>query len=315
MYMLRHKKTPFIRVHQDSHEPSDFPDPTKTKTLRQQYDNAFQIRWDKVGKEVNRWFNGGGVVNVEPNTSPAFGAEDNLGIFLAWVGKLENDFVLETDTALNPEWMDEFLGKAYLGGAVKGALKVETAAGFSLPEFEALAALNDPFFRDSLNVILEQNYAALRTLVNDFNGDLAQKMATTLAESMNTGLTPAETAKALQEVFNDRLLHVAKSRSTVISRTEIIRANTRATLNVFEKAGVKTVRTVLGGAPCPICIAINNQTWTLQEAFDYSNSIETMAEIGLGQMAGSSAAAFSEHPDWSIIPAHPQCVCDWIIEG
>lgn len=309
-------------------------DPTRTLRLRRNYVAGMNIRWDEVialiAKSVliNDAF---GFQNPLIHTKLATAQEalDNIRFgspgqmaqaFDEWYQEIAESLVMEPSTdAFGMEistWQDQFIRAGFAAGLGRSIRRLRRA-GINV-DASVNELLMDRFFRESLRTIQNANFASMQTVIQASGTQIEARIRDTLVEGYAKQETRAKISRTMFEAIKDRVEKVAKTRSEIIARTEIIRAHGTSSLDMYEKFGVTEVRIILGPNPCPICVDLAARTYTIPEARDFSFTLESTRKAlsdspTVDQQIQRISRRASQNPNWGVIPAHPRCVCSWDI--
>lgn len=299
----------------DTHASGPWPhssdDPTATKTLRKRYAgemyrrfrvlkgavrtsvverDAFGLTQSRGAAQADREaaFNADPDINISPAGFNEFdfpSDERKVRAFNEWLARQVDRGILEArfherDVSAAEPWQNVYLRSSYEKGVNHAdAALVEQGV---IPPDETL----DDVFRatkhaDAAGMIFTRAYNEL----DGVTSSMGQEMSRELTEGLLQGENPRKIARRL----NDRVDKVGIHRGRLIARTETIRAHNEGALNRYEDvsnrlSGVTTLAehvTAGDRRVCPICAALEGNTYTLSEA--------------RGR-----------------IPVHPNCRCTWV---
>lgn len=276
-------------------------DPTRTAGLRREYVNACKRRFNRVMALIKETVVTNDALALDTKRS-AIGIlkaqqsqaarrydfpSDPAGkaaAFMEWLRDMVDDEVLAIEEhdgrhiSLRDEWQNMYVRTAYTKG-VMHADRVMGWAGIQPRDLEIWQIFQQPIHANTLAMLYTRNFEALR--------GITEAMASGISQSLSEGVARGwGTAKIAREM-NRKVMSIGIRRSTLLARTEIIRAFAESTLNRFEESGITDVigdvelATAEDLRVCPICKALNGKTYTLQEAR-------------------------------GVIPVHPQCRCAWL---
>jgi hypothetical protein len=306
-------------------------DPSKTLRLRRDYVAAFNQRWDKVIALIQKSVIDNDAFGFfdplkhtlltaqEPLESIPFAAPGIMAdTFGVWYDDVSQMIVAEAmlnaagEVIESSGWQNVYVRSAFLAGMGRAQRRMRRA-GVNVTE-TVNDLMRDPFFRKSLQTLQSANFAAMQTVIEASGEQVEERIRDTLVDSYNKKKTRAQTSRIMNEAIKDRVRKVAKTRSNIIARTEIIRAHSTASLDMYERFGVVELKILLGANPCPICVDLASKTWTIEEARNFENAIDATARVISGSPTfGSQISRLerlrAQNPAWGLIPAHPRCVC------
>lgn len=270
-------------------------DPTRTKTTRRRFSQHLRARFDALKWHINRALvdrdvfglssgRGNSVAeNVDTDRdvtpSPKQWADipdaEAIAAFDSWL-----------DSAMDREILEKYEGDTYLReGYLKGVKHADSGlrgADLADPDVDNVAAvLRRPVHRDGLGRIYTRTYQSLEGVTEA----TANQMRRELADGLARGDNPRKIARNL----NDRVEKIGRTRATVVSRTEVIRAHSESSLTRYKEiAGPETTVTVRAEVltadddrVCEECASLEGRAFSLDEAR-------------------------------GVIPIHPQCRCTWL---
>lgn len=269
-------------------------DPTRTTTLRNQFDADMLSRfrklipliWDFLVikdaldlKESTEM-----ALNVEPkefrfNTDP-----QKLEAFNDWLRQQVEDGVLTVPAGFESQpWLSEYIQSAYKRGATNAYLsalqaKYPAAVATTLQDFLRVS-FGAGETVDKLRLLYLRSFEDLKGITADMGAQISRILAQGLADG--TGVT------SIAKEIADTVRGISKRRALLLTQTEIIRAHAEGQLDSFEKLGVSQLglraewTTAQDDAVCPKCLAMEGKTYTIEKAR-------------------------------GLIPLHPFCRCSWL---
>lgn len=268
-------------------------DPTRTKTARRRFAQHLRGRWDAIKFHINRGL-------VENDALGLEGAD--IGTLAANVDKDDSltpgagqfDFPADAekaeafadwlDEAIEQEILEEYGGDRYLRqGYSRGVRHADARLreqGVELPEGGVGAVLQLPVHRDKLDLLYTRAF-------DELDG-ITQAAAQEIRRELVEGLAQGQNPRTMARNINDRVEAVGKTRSTVLARTEVVRAHAEGTLDRYERiagdVGV-TVQaewiTAQDQRVCAECAALEGRIFSIDEAR-------------------------------GLLPLHPQCRCAFV---
>lgn len=269
-------------------------DPTRTAMLRQKYVGAMHSRFRLLKGLLNTTIvkNDALLLSDRRNVANASAAQrydfpsDLAGksqAFMDWLYDAMDDDILEVTLrdgrriVSHSAWQNVYVRTGY-GRGVDMASAALRQTGFEIPAYSMTALFNSPMHADALGLLFSRNFNELQGITET----VGQQIARTLAEGLARGLGPRQVA----QLINERVDGIGMARSTLLARTEIIRAHAEATLNRYEEFGIQGVMgraewvTAGDDKVCPICADLDGKEFTIQEAR-------------------------------GLLPRHPNCRCAW----
>lgn len=208
---------------------------------------------------------------------------DKLAAFLAWLKRVINSHVLETSrqgTVMSGDhYTSTYVKQAYLSG-LRHANQSARSADFDVEETDVDRLVQRGVHRNSLETHYVRTYQDLEGVT-----DATRKHASReLSDVLESG---SGSRYRISSEINDRIDKVGITRGRTLSRTALSRTHTAATLQRFQELGVEEVsglaefQTAGDRHVCPICLALEGNTYTIEEAR-------------------------------GVIPVHPNCRCVFI---
>lgn len=252
-------------------------DPTRTATLRKNYSQRLRGPFRAIMAAIREGVEERDVLDVGPGYE---GMEqstlDEYGItpvpsyslnrndakhdeFMSWLEQQQQGGVLDViDTGENV-----FVRDAYRSGLRHGGTQLRKAG--ATPGFDDVEnAFNAPVHRDTLEMMYSRNYRALEGITNAVDREVSRA----LTEGFSEGLNPRELGRNLR----DRVEKIGITRANTMAQTEVIRTHAEATLNTYERAGIREVkgraefRHAGDSRVCDQCRALQSNVYTIDEA-------------------------------------------------
>lgn len=270
-------------------------DPTRTTTLRRQFEQALRARFDHILSALIH------LVEVEDafglklrSNNPFIGntrwqfqsTAEQIASFEQWLLAQINQQVTGQHNA-DKLW-EKFAQDGYARGTGRAFEDVKKLLPSSSREqLTFFAGTREQFLREAFaNPVgvdrLKQLAGRTLTDIKGVSQQMANRMRTILTDGLARGENPRVITRELVKE-----LKITKARASRIARTEIIRAHAEGQLDAFERLGVKEVgvavewSTAEDDLVCPLCESLNDEVMPI-----------------------SSARA--------LIPRHPNCRCAWI---
>ena len=265
-------------------------DPTKTATLRQRYSQAMNRRFRLLATDVRKSIidnDGFGFRTNQPAPRNAFNfptSSQKVAAFQEWLrreidrGILEVIFRSGTTVRSHREWQNHFIRSAYIRAVTDSEAQLSRAGQLVAP-LDIAIGLEAGVHVETLELMFTRVFEGLRGITDSMAGDLSE----VLTQALIDGVGPRVIAKRI----TDRIGSISRRRALVLARTEIIRAYSESTLNIFEQNGIEGVaadvefHTAGDSRVCQRCLALEGNIYTLSEAR-------------------------------GIIPVHPRCRCAWL---
>jgi len=264
-------------------------DPTRTTTIRKKYAQRLRGWLARLNAVIREAITQTDVFSmnqsdpVPPNVF-AFPRDDQkTEAFLRWLRRQEETGLLEIVTKND----NAFVRSSYERG-VEHATQSLRGEGLDVPEENVANIFNLPIHQETVSFLFTRNFEELNGITEAMN----QRISRELANGFQRGENPRKIARSITSSVDE----VGKRRSTTLARTEVIRAHSEATLNRFERFDVDEVTvqaewsTAADLRVCPICKALEGETFTVQDA-----------------RSGSFTFQEQEYPVRP--PAHPNCRC------
>lgn len=268
-------------------------DPSRTGSIRRAYEAEFMRRIDTVRRFVYRALVTQDAIGLKsparhlqvrlPNPRQWATLPPNVRArqFGQWLLNLVDDAVLQGQDLVGPtgpgQWMRTFIRRAYFHGVTTTTTSLRRM-GREIADQTAAQIMQSRFHRSRLESLYDRNLDELR----GFTANMGTELKRIIADGLLRGTNP----KTLASDISKRL-EITRNRARTIARTEVIRANSEATLSTFEQFGERDVQldaewvTAGDDRVCPLCEPNEGRIFPVDEAR-------------------------------GMIPLHPNCRCDWI---
>ena len=171
-----------------------------------------------------------------------------------------------------------------MGGGHEASLqsgRSSTVASVPNPLLGPAEVLRFPNHLEALDILKARQLQLLKNVTTD----MAANHREIAAEGLRTGVGKTELANRISKSING----ISFTRAQAIAATEITNGHAEATLDTLDSLGVRTVQALVEftlnvhgfAEPCPQCVALAGQTFTVQGAR-------------------------------GIIPVHVHCQCGWV---
>lgn len=239
---------------------------------------------------------------VAPIPYQAFRGETDaskMDSFLKWFENAENNILFETisgqpidserskQSSANDLWAKAFLYTAYTKGILWARHKIKQSPDVLSKLGLSKESINTSNEAAKLASATQQHTAKAEGLYlrafTDLEG-ITKTQETQILRIINSGLISGQSPREMAKEIRDRIDKVGKHRSTLLARTETIRAHHVASIEEYRFWGIPNVTieaewvTAGDARVCSLCAPLNGKIFTLDE-------IET------------------------VIPLHPQCRC------
>lgn len=267
-------------------------DPTKTLTLRRNYEGQFASRWGEVRRasralvvEDNAFGIGEDGDRITALAKYQFATvPDRVAAYQAWFAQQVNRSLFDGNLSKSyDEAADRFFGNsfantAYRRGIINGAGQIKSAGGRVASSFVEGAVTRDKH----LEALKRLNMRAF----DDLQG-ISAAASKQIGNTIATGLVEQWSTAAIAAAISERIDKIGIQRSRLIARTEIISAFNEAELNTYDDAGLAGVMlepellTAGDNRVCELCEAAARVKYTVATAR-------------------------------GVLPLHPNCRCTWL---
>jgi SPP1 gp7 family putative phage head morphogenesis protein len=273
--------------------------PTPTFSVQKRFAQQLRGVLSRINAAIRRGVIENDVFNLEEEADTlavdeleVFETDSNpqkIAQFTQWLrNQLDSNYL----TVVGPD-RNEFVERAYLAGirSANGKLR-DLDVSFQVPDSNSL--VNRNLHQSALQELYTRAYENLQSV----RDDMVTEVRDTLLEGFREGENPRKIAKRL----TDRVDSIGKHRSTMIARSEIMRAHTVSTLNRMDETQEEfdddSVLAATHGEwndandtrVCPFCRRIDDTRLTTEEM--RGNAVSFRGQI------------YRLSP-----PSHPQCRC------
>lgn len=218
------------------------PDPTRTLTLRRQFERESNRRWNEVKRLVSQYILVDDALRLKsdnPLSSPTTDTQ-RIRRFNQWFSSVSFDNLLQSTLpqqviGADKNWMTSFIEDAYLRGMRQSERDLR-AGGFPDVPTSTTQMFKQTRHRNSLNELQER-----------YNDDMAGIIDATTNQSrraVSDVLLENGTANEMVDRIDDRIDKVGKHRSTMLTLTAPIDAFARGGLNRLLDLGFEQVEIV-----------------------------------------------------------------------
>jgi SPP1 gp7 family putative phage head morphogenesis protein len=267
-------------------------DPTGTTKLRAKFYSEFYQSYIKISKNVktsiekNKIFHDTLRIN-QPISSGEFlfkSDPEKIQEFIKW---LEKELEKEVYRLYIPEgsypqevlsgqwWPDAYIAEAYNKGTTTAASFLATL--YDEPTIQGL--LNSPVHINKVQLLYQRAFDDLKGI----NSEMSKQISRVLAD----GLIKGDNPRAIAREVAKKIRGIGIYRAKMLAHSEIIRAHSHGTLQMFELSEIEEVEllaeflTAGDFRVCPRCKALSGKRYKIKDAYE-------------------------------IIPVHPFCRCTWI---
>lgn len=260
-------------------------DPTRTLTLRREFEGQLWRRFRRLKGEINSVVAKGDGFGLRHNRRFDYPRADmKAAAFMDWLRQAASTAVLGVQygtpmrSAAQSAWTNVYIEAAYQSGIRRSGAAMRAAGADIAPRWVE-SAFTRPMHADRVGLIYTRTYSDLVGITDEMGKQISRVLAHGLSEGMN----PVDIARSL----NDRVDRVGLTRARTMARSEVISAHAEGTLNGFAEAGIDEVEveaewaTAGDSLVCPQCAALEGRTFTIEQAR-------------------------------GMLPLHPNCRCAWL---
>ena len=261
-------------------------DPTRTTTLRQQFEADLARRFRAIAKAIRKKIDEEDGFGLKTNRGEfEFARSDQkVAAFMEWLQRQVDAGILEIrrgetmQQAGQRAWTNVYIRSAYQKGIAQSAARLRAEGAQVAPEWVE-TAFTRPFHADRVGLVYTRTFNDLRGITAEMDKQISRTLANGLAE----GLGPMDIARSLA----NRVEKIGIVRARMLARTEVVAAHAEASLNVFDEAEAEGVSleaeftTAQDDKVCQECQALAEKTFTIREAR-------------------------------GMLPVHPNCRCTWL---
>ena len=267
---------------------AEVDDPLQTNQIKLAYLSAMRSRFRRMNSLIRRSIiqQDAFVIRKSADTGPQAGdlaqegqffGPDEVAVaaFEGYVLLNATKVILETGADESTVYWAVAMERVYAQGVRQAVASVPDSP---LAPFEILRF---PTTKEAIDILKARQLELLKNVTTD----MAANLRGIVAEGLRTGTTRTVLADRISKSING----ISFTRAQAIAATEITNGYAEATLNTLDSLGVKTVRALVEftlnvtgfGPPCPLCIALAGQVFTIEGAR-------------------------------GIIPVHVRCQCGWV---
>jgi len=267
-------------------------DPTHTAGIRRKFEADFNRRFDQLKRLIRETLvknDALGIkVNAEAAGQRAFAfarSAQKVDAFMTWLRATQDELLLTVRTGTsrgvvgNQLWANVYVESAYQMGLASAASRMQ-GMGVSVADSWINNAWFRPIHADALGLIYTRVFSDLKGITEAMDAQISRVLAQGLAEGRSSD--------SIARDINDRVDKIGKVRARTLARSEVVSANSEATLNAYDEAAIEGVEleaeftTARDEAVCEKCQAL------------------------------AAAGPYTLKQARGLIPAHPNCRCAWI---
>lgn len=259
-------------------------DPTRTTSLRQQFEADAKRRFTKLKKAIRHRVGelDGFGLRANRGEFEFTRTTDKVGAFMDWLNEEQIANGLSVRQGANisrsaeTAWTSTYVESSYVRGLNQASARLRKA-GAAVEQRWIDAAFRRPIHADRLGIAYTRTFTELKGITDAMD----QQVSRVLAEGLARGAGPLDIARQI----NNRVDKIGITRARMLARTEVINAHADATLNTYVEAGLAGVDVVAewltAANACPECVALEaDGPYTIEQAR-------------------------------GMIPVHPNCRCAW----
>ncbi len=254
---------------------AEIEDPLQTNQIKLAYLAAMRSRFSRMNSLIRRSIIERDAFairsNADTDTGPRAGepAEEGqfsgpellaLAAFETYILVNVAKVILETGADQSTVYWAVAMERVYAQGVRHAIASVPDSP---LAPFEILRF---PSTKEAIEILKERQLDLLKNVTTD----MAANLRKIIAEGLRTGTTRTVLADQISKSING----ISFTRAQAIAATEITNGHAEATLNTLDSLGVKTVQALVEftlnvhgfAKPCPRCIALAGQTFTIEGA-------------------------------------------------
>lgn len=254
-------------------------DPTRTTTIRKMFEREIRKRFRRLKGLVNQSIIGNNALDVgasrigdaalQQNAFAFRTSSDKIQNFLAWLKEREKEGIFELmsgdkiSKSGNDFWASTYIKSSYQKG-LEGAEKGLVEAGAKVKPSFLRSSFDRPIHADRVGLAYTRIFNELEGITSAMDRQISEVLAQGIVE----GVGPLQIARRINKTIDK----IGVQRSLTLARTEVIRANAEASLNMFEEAKVYGVQTQSEWSTagddrvCPLCKPMEGKVFKLEEA-------------------------------------------------
>lgn len=250
-------------------------DPTKTKTLRSNFESEVFTRFRSLKGTYRTAIQAKDVLHLgaqrtlneapDPSSYKFLTNEEKQSRFESWLQRQVDNGILvveNRDTVRRGEhYTGPYIRRAYASG-VRQAGQNLRQEGYDVEQQTLDEIFNQPVHASKVEELYLRAFDNLESITTDMGDEISQE----LAEALTEGKNPRKAARSI----NDRVDKVGITRARMLARTEVIHSHAEGTLDRFESEGFEEVRPDVefhsAGDACPICSNLSGSTYTIEQA-------------------------------------------------
>lgn len=259
-------------------------DPTRTTTLRKQFERDLAKRFRRIKKAIRELLVDQDGLDLRVNY--AFPRSvDKTTAFMEWLRQQQAANILELrpgvpmSRAAEAAWTSTYVRSAYSRGMAGSAARLRKE-GVEVADDWVVQAFTRPFHADRVGLAYTRVFEELQGITAEMDRQISRVLA--------DGIVRGDGARDIARAINDRVQRIGITRARMLARTEVIRAYGEAALNTYEEAGVMGV-------------GVQAEFLTAQDDA-VCEECESLAQRG----------PYSLEQARGMIPVHPNCRCAYV---
>jgi SPP1 gp7 family putative phage head morphogenesis protein len=247
-------------------------DPTKTLSIRQNFEQDIRGRFRRVNGAIRRTIgyenDAFGLSQNKIDAPESFDFPTDSGKIQAFQEALKTWLQTEilepatfSEIREGEHWTSDYIKEAYVKSrnVAIGRLKQAGVSVENIPDTELAET------RTSINTL-----QSLYTRTYENLEDITEDMAGVIREELTRGFAEGRNPKAMADSITKEVKTIQRTRAETLARTETIRAASEGTLDEYERSGIQAVghgdwQTAMDTDVCPFCRRLNGETFSLSE--------------------------------------------------
>jgi len=261
-------------------------DPTRTKTLRRQFERDMNKRWDAIIRELQAFMESEGNLTANRDYEFTTGPLSTVAI-LDFLTAAIDEQLIDADEAeriirekgVKPDpnnWIEGYVYTAYKKGVKRAETEYNKRVNDERKKDLMLGAIKRRNHQDKLEQVLGRTYTDLKKIDSAMEAGIRREIA--------LGLEAGEGTEKIAKRIRDRVEKIGKTRSRTLARTEVIRAHHAANVATYREAGVGSAE--------------------IQAEFSTAGDARVCKKC-----EGLEGTVYSLNRIENLIPVHPNCRC------
>jgi len=234
-------------------------EPTRTKTIRQDYAQKLRGRWQAIRAAIRQGIvendalglQTEALVDAPPHGQFDFGTDaDKADAFEAWLSRQTDREILQQYGGEN-----QWITRAYERGVDDAQTELRTL-GIGGEGAAGATAMQLPVHSEQLQALYTRNFNELEGMTDAVATDLRRELSEGLAAGENPRTIARDRLVDVIGKVEDGTPRAAMNRATMIARTEVMHSHNRARATEWERAGIKKVDILIAATACAECQAL-----------------------------------------------------------